>query len=176
MPHEPSTWKNTYGCKHGTKVCADGLHGFRYMRISLDALASDAPYTRPYGRVRIKAIRLQLSAYHGTPDKFAGWFECSDESLTQWWYDGVYTNDLCIDEFRRYDTEPRDGWSETLDGKLVLHDAPKRDRDPYVGDLGVAGRTTFVSRSKGVWPAVTNVLEDLAVHQRHDGFIPPASM
>ncbi|KXH28918.1 alpha-L-rhamnosidase A [Colletotrichum simmondsii] len=130
------TWTAKHGCQHPDEqgkgqVCADGLHGFRYLRIYLDALPSDAPHTTPQGQVNISSVSLALSAYHGTSDTFKGWFECSDEELTQWWFDGVYTNDLCVDEFRgAEDAEPRGAASETLEGKIVLHDAPKRDRDP----------------------------------------------
>lgn len=86
----------------------------------------------------------------------------------------MYTNDLCTDVFRANDTEPRDAVSDGLLGKLVLHDAPKRDRDPYVGDVAVAGLTTFLSHDTA--EAVSNVLADLANNQRDDGWIPPASM
>jgi hypothetical protein len=121
-------------------------------------------------------MSVRLSAFHGTVDTFAGWFECSDEQLSQWWYDGVHTNDLCVDIFRQNDTEPRDAFSKGLEGKLVLHDAPKRDRDPYVGDLAVSALTTYMSRGSEVGLAARNVLADLAQNQRSDGFIPPASM
>ncbi|KAK1634747.1 Six-hairpin glycosidase-like protein [Colletotrichum phormii] len=178
------TWTAKHGCQYPTKdnskgqVCADGLHGFRYVRIYLDALPSDAPHTLPQGEVTISSLSLALSAYHGTPDTFKGWFECSDEELTRWWFDGVYTNDLCVDTFRgAEDAEPRGAASETLEGKVVLHDAPKRDRDPYVGDLAVAALTGYVSHGVGeLSEASRNVLVDLAVHQRGDGWIPPASI
>ncbi|KZL72594.1 alpha-L-rhamnosidase A [Colletotrichum tofieldiae] len=178
------TWTAKHGCQHRDiadgkgQVCADGLHGFRYVRIYLDALPSDAPHTLPHGRVEISNLSLALSAFHGTPDTFAGWFECSDEELTRWWFDGVYTNDLCVDTFRgAEDAEPRGAGSETLEGRVVIHDAPKRDRDPYVGDLAVAALTGYVSHGKGtVSEASGNVLADLAVHQRGDGWIPPASI
>ncbi|KAG7038881.1 alpha-L-rhamnosidase A [Colletotrichum scovillei] len=177
------TWTARHGCQYPGEqgkgqVCADGLHGFRYLRIYLDALPSDAPHTTPQGQVNISSVSLALSAYHGTPDTFRGWFECSDEELTRWWFDGVYTNDLCVDEFRgAEDAEPRGAASETLEGKIVLHDAPKRDRDPYVGDLAVAALTGYVSHGKGTLSeASRNVLVDLAVHQRGDGWIPPASI
>jgi len=168
------TWLNQYGCQHNRKVCSDGLHGFRYLKIYLDALGADAPYTTPYGSISIKSISLQLSAFHGTPSTFTGYFESSDKDLNQWWYDSVYTNDLCTDVFRKNDTEPRNAYSPTLDGKLVLHDGPKRDRDPYVGDLAVASRTSYLSHNTSL--ATRNVLADLADHQRFDGWIPPASM
>ena len=85
---------NQLGCAHGRKVCADGLHGFRYLRLSLAALPEDAPFTTGFGTVPIASISLQYSGFLGTPDTFAGYFECSDRDVTQWWYDGVYTADL----------------------------------------------------------------------------------
>ncbi|TQN75115.1 hypothetical protein CSHISOI_00281 [Colletotrichum shisoi] len=181
---DPYVWTAKHGCQHRDtadgkgQVCADGLHGFRYLRIYLDALPADSPRAVPRGRVEISNLSLTLSAFHGTPETFKGWFECSDEELTGWWFDGVYTNDLCVDTFRgREDAEPRGAGSESLEGKVVIHDAPKRDRDPYVGDLAVAALTGYVSHGKGtVSEASRNVLADLAAHQRGDGWIPPASI
>lgn len=172
--NEKYTWVDKLGCEHERKVCSDGLHGFRYLRISLDALETDAPYTISLGSVSISSIELEWSAYLGTPDTFTGWFECSDEDINQWWYDGVYTVDTNTDYFFKNETEPRDAYSPTLDGKWVIHDGAKRDRDPYVGDLAVASLTSYLSHD---FPeASRNVLEDLAIHQRADGWIPPASM
>ncbi|KAF4911804.1 hypothetical protein CGCF415_v004232 [Colletotrichum fructicola] len=179
---EPYVWTAQHGCQYPGdgggkgKVCVDGLHGFRYLRIYLDALPSDAPYTAPRGQVKIASVSLALSAFHGMPETFRGWFECSDRELTRWWFDGVYTNDLCIDTFRAEDIEPRDADSEFLEGRLVIHDAPKRDRDPYVGDLAVAALTAFLSHGGLVAEASGNVLADLARRQRGDGWIPPASI
>lgn len=155
-------------------MCADGLHGFRYLKVSLEALPEDAPYTSPFGLVSISAVALEYSGFLGTPDTFTGHFECSDSDITQWWYDAVYTTDLCTDVFLANDTEPRGAASPTLLGKLVLHDGAKRDRDPYVGDLAVSALTSYLSHD--AHQAARNVLEDLAIHQRDDGWIPPASM
>lgn len=172
---EQYVWKDTLGCEHDDKkVCADGLHGFRFVKIWLDALESDSPHTSAAGTVSISSIDLEWSAYLGTPDTFTGWFECSDEDITQWWYDGVYTVDTNTDWFLKNETEPRDAYSPTLDGKQVLHDGAKRDRDPYVGDLAIASVTSYLSHDFA--EATFNVLEDLAWHQREDGWIPPASM
>lgn len=171
---EEYTWTDKLGCAYGTKVCSDGLHGFRYVKISLDALPEDAPYTTSLGTVSISSVTLAFSGLRGTPDTFAGWFECSDADLTQWWYDGVYTNDLATDVFRADDTEPRQALSPSLLGKLVLHDGAKRDRDPYVGDLAVSALTSYLSHNTP--EAARNVLADLAEHQRDDGWIPPASI
>ncbi|KAL3427334.1 alpha-l-rhamnosidase [Phlyctema vagabunda] len=174
VPSKAVTWLDDHGCQYGNQVCADGLHGFRYLKIYLDALEADAPYTSSYGEVYIDSLSLNFTAFLGTPDTFTGWFESSDTELNQFWYDAVYTNDLCIDTFRVNDTDPRGAGSESLIGKLVAYDGAKRDRDPYVGDLGVAGRTTYLSHD--VSQAIRNVLADLGDHQRADGWIPPASI
>lgn len=174
VPTTPVTWIDTRGCLDGTKVCADGLHGFRYLKISLDALAKDAPNTQPYGTVKISGVSVDFTAYVGTPYTYSGWFESSDEELNQHWYNASYTNELVTDTFRSTDVEPRDADSPTLEGKLVLHDGPKRDRDPYVGDVAVSGRTSYLTHDVSI--AARNVLADLADHQRSDGWIPPASI
>ncbi|KAL7957254.1 glycoside hydrolase family 78 protein [Trichoderma compactum] len=168
------TWTDFHGCENDTKVCSDGLHGFRYVKIWLEALASDAPYTSSFGSVSISGLSLEWSAFLGTPDTFTGWFECSDAELTQWWYDGVYTVDMGTDVFLANETEPRGASSPTLEGKQVLFDGAKRDRDPYVGDLAVAALTSYLSHNFA--ESTRNVLEDLALHQRTDGWIPPASI
>ncbi|KAI0550430.1 Six-hairpin glycosidase-like protein [Xylaria curta] len=168
------TWENQWGCEYDGQVCSDGLHGSRYVRISLDALTTDAPYTSPGGQVNISSVGLRWSGYLGTPDTFTGWFECSDANLTQWWYDGVYTLDMGTVTFGANDTEPRDATSPSLLGKLVLQDGAKRDRDPYIGDLAVSSLTSYLSHDTS--EASLNILEDLAAHQRADGWIPPASI
>ncbi len=53
-------------------------------------------------------------------------------------------------------------------------DGAKRDRDPYDGDLAVSALTDYLTHD--VKAAATNVLADLANHQRADGYIPPASI
>ncbi|KAI1378370.1 glycoside hydrolase family 78 protein [Hypoxylon crocopeplum] len=172
--NEPFTWLDQWGCEFGSQVCSDGLHGFRYLKVELDAIAEDAPYTSPYGEIVINSVSLQWSGYLGTPDTYTGWFECSDADLTQWWYDGAYTTEMCTDIFRDNDTEPRGASSPSLLGKWVLLDGAKRDRDPYMGDLAVAALTSYLSHD--IPEAARNVMEDLAQHQRDDGWIPPASI
>lgn len=176
VQRQPYTWTNKLGCQfpEDRKVCSDGFHGFRYLRISLQALDEDAPHTTGFGNVSLSGVRLAYSGFIGTPDTFTGYFECSNETLNQWWYDGVYTNDLATDIFRANDTEPRDAFTPGLVDKIVLHDGAKRDRDPYVGDLAVSAMTLYVSH--GDPSPARNVLADLANHQRSDGWIPPASI
>jgi hypothetical protein len=174
VPTKPTRWTDSKTCLDGTKVCSDGLHGFRYLKISLDALATDAPDTEPSGEVDISGVSLDFTAYLGTPDTYQGWFESSDNQLNQYWYDASYTNELVTDTFRPSDVDPRGADSPTLDGKLVLQDGAKRDRDPYVGDIAVSGRTDYLTHDVGA--AAEDVLADLANHQRADGWIPPASI
>ncbi|CAJ2506022.1 Uu.00g001520.m01.CDS01 [Anthostomella pinea] len=182
VKNEPYTWLNQWGCEYGSQVCSDGLHGFRYVKISLDALPADAPYTSSAGEVSINAVTLRWSGFRGTLDSYTGWFECSDAALTHWWFDGVYTTEMCTDVFRANDTDPRSAASPSLLNQWVVHDGAKRDRDPYVGDLAVAGLTSYLSHGSPTTisssiSAVRTVLDDLAAHQRAaDGWIPPASI
>ncbi|AHH99775.1 alpha-L-rhamnosidase C-terminal domain-containing protein [Kutzneria albida] len=139
------------------------LHGFRYLKISTDR-----------GELAISSVSLDFAPFLGTPETYTGWFESSDQQLNQFWYNASYTNELCTDTFRPADVDPRGADSPSLRGKLVLHDGAKRDRDPYVGDLAVSGRTAYLTHE--VKLAARNVLADLAEHQRADGWIPPASI
>jgi hypothetical protein len=174
VPTTPTVWRDTKGCQSGTQVCADGLRGFRYLRISLDALASDAPLAQLSGEVRINGVSLDFTPFLGTPSTYRGWFESSDEDLNRYWYNASYTNELGMDTFRESDVDPRGAFSPSLDGKVVLHDGAKRDRDPYVGDVAISGLTEYLTHQDGT--AARNVLADLADHQRADGWIPPASI
>jgi len=174
VPATPETWTDSHGCAHGTQVCDDGLHGFRYLKITLAALASDAPYTANDGTVRISGVSLDFTAYLGTPSTYKGWFLSSDNQLNQYWYGASYTNELVTDTFRPSDVDPRNADNPGLDGKLVLFDGAKRDRDPYDGDIAVSGLTDYLTHDIGAAPR--DVLADLADHQRSDGWIPPASI
>ena len=169
-------WTDSRGCQYDNKVCADGLHGFRYVSLYLDALDSDAPYTQPNGSIAISSVHLNYTGFLGTPSSFQGWFECSDNQLNEFWYASAYTSDMVTDTFRSADCDPRDAASPDLEGKLVLHDGAKRDRDPYVGDVAISGITTYLTHGNLTSSAAGNVLADVAKHQRSDGWIPPASI
>ena len=175
VPAAGASWTDTAGYQSGTQVYAQGLHGFRYMKITLDALPSDTPAAVAYGQVAIDAVSLKFHAYLGTPDTYAGWFLCSDDALNRYWYGAAYTNELVVAPFLADDCDPRNAASPTLLGELVLLDGAKRDRDPYVGDIAVSGRTLYLTHPDAA-AAARNVLADLAAHQRSDGWIPPASI
>ncbi|MFE9809759.1 alpha-L-rhamnosidase C-terminal domain-containing protein [Streptomyces sp. NPDC005227] len=175
VPAKGADWTDHKGFQSDGKVYADGLHGFRYLKITLDALPGDAPVAQSWGTVEIDSVSLDFTAYLGTPSTYRGWFLCSDDDLNRYWYGASYTNELVTDTFRQDDVDPRNAWSPSLEGKLVLHDGPKRDRDPYVGDLAVSARTLYLTHDDAA-AAARNVLADLAEHQRADGWIPPASI
>ena len=137
-------------------------------------MPADAPYTSSYGEVSIDSLSLNYTAFLGTPDTYTGYFESSDDQLNQWWYDAVYTVDLCTVVLDANSTDPRDAASPGILDKLVLIDGAKRDRLPYTGDLAVSARTSYLTHD--VPEAARNVLEDIANHQRADGWLPPASM
>ena len=169
-------WTDSHGCQHDQQVCADGLHGFRYVSIVLDALDTDSPYTQPNGTISISSVSLQYTGFLGTESTYQGWFECSDTQLNQFWYAASYTNDMITDTFLSSDCDPRDAANAQLEGTLVLQDGAKRDRDPYAGDVAVSGITTYLTHGDQTSPAAGNVLANLAEHQRSDGWIPPASI
>ncbi|HJP72660.1 MAG TPA: alpha-L-rhamnosidase C-terminal domain-containing protein [Pseudonocardiaceae bacterium] len=175
VPAAGGVWRDREGFQSGNQVHAEGLHGFRYVTITLDALATDAPAALPYGTVAIDAVALDWGAYLGTPQSYAGWFLCSDDDLNRYWYGAAYTNELVTAPFLASDCDPRQAASPSLLGKLVLQDGAKRDRDPYVGDIGVSGRTLYLTHPDAA-AAARDVLADLAEHQRADGWIPPASI
>ena len=175
VPAAGAKWTDTEGDESGTQVYAEGLHGYRYVKITLDALPTDAPAALPYGTVAIDSVSIDFTGYIGTPESYGGWFLCSDEDLNRYWYAAAYTNELITDTFLASDCDPRNADSPTLEGLLVLQDGAKRDRDPYVGDISVSGRTLFLTHPDAA-AASRNVLADLAAHQNSNGWIPPASI
>ncbi|MFJ6752913.1 discoidin domain-containing protein [Streptomyces sp. NPDC091266] len=63
VPAGGASWTDQKGYgSGGDKVYADGLHGFRYLKITLDALPSDAPAAQPWGTVAIDAVALDFTA------------------------------------------------------------------------------------------------------------------
>jgi hypothetical protein len=175
VPAAGAKWTDKEGYASGDQVHAEGLHGFRYVRITLDALPADAPAALPYGQVAIDSVALDFTGYLGTAASYGGWFLCSDDDLNRYWYACAYTNELITDTFLASDCDPRNAATPSLEGLLVLQDGAKRDRDPYVGDIAVSGRTLYLTHPDAA-AAARNVLTDLAAHQRSDGWIPPASI
>jgi hypothetical protein len=68
---------------NGTQVCPDGLHGFRYLKIYLDAVDSDGGITQAHGTVKITLLSLDYTTFLGTPETYKGCFESLDKQLKQ---------------------------------------------------------------------------------------------
>lgn len=170
------SWSDTATCQFAddSQICADGQRAFRYVRIFIQQTAGAENYSSPTGWVNISSVSLDFTPYLGLPSTYQGYFLSSDELLNRIWYASVYSVELNTDSFLPNSTDPRDAFSNTLANKTVLFDGAKRDRDPYAGDVAVQSLVDFVSHAAGV--GSRNVLEDLALHQRSDGWIPPASI
>ncbi|MFN8537617.1 MAG: alpha-L-rhamnosidase C-terminal domain-containing protein [Thermomicrobiales bacterium] len=174
VPAAGETWVDRNGCQFAGHVCADGLRGFRYVRIALAVKPGDEQYAASAGAVEIDYVRVNYTPYLGTPDTYRGWFLSSDDTLNRAWYASVYTTELNADRVTADSVDPRGGWSASLDGQVVLLDGAKRDRAPYIGDVLVAGTTFMLAHGDG--GPVATVLADLAAHQREDGYVPPSTI
>jgi hypothetical protein len=65
-------------------------------------------------------VRFRVEMDHKYyPVTYKGSFNCSDPELTRMWYMGAYTSHLCMQE--------------------QIWDAPKRDREAWIGDLAISG-------------------------------------
>ena len=146
-------------------------------------LSEDHPRCARHRRARRAALRHGryrrrrpgLGAYLGTPQSYAGWSLLGRRSEPLLVRRRVHQRDGHRAVPGQRLPDPRGAASPTLLGKLVLQDGAKRDRDPYVGDIGVSGRTLYLTHPDAA-AAARDVLADLADHQRADGWIPPASI
>lgn len=66
VPPDGADWQDRRGFQHNGKVYPDGLNGFRYLKISLDALAADAPAAQPWDTVEIGSVSLDFTGYLGS--------------------------------------------------------------------------------------------------------------
>ncbi|KZV82598.1 Six-hairpin glycosidase [Exidia glandulosa HHB12029] len=170
-------WTDNRVCQFEDKtVCSDGLRGFRYLRIFLGQTPGAESHSSPTGWVEVapSGLWLDFTPYLGTPDTYNGYFISSDDLLNKIWYASVYTVELNTDTFTADTIDPRNSFTPGLDGKIVVHDGAKRDRDPYVGDVAVQSIVDLVSHANK--DGARNVLLDLAANQRDDGWMPPASV
>ena len=175
VPAKGGVWSDREGYETGNQVYAEGLHGFRYLKITLDALPTDAPAALPYGTVAIDAVALDWGAYLGTPDSYAGWFLCSDDALNRYWYGAAYTNEMVTAPFLASDCDPRGAASPTLLGSSCSRTGPSATATPTSATSACpAARSTSPTPTRP--HAARDVLADLAGHQRADGWIPPASI
>lgn len=117
--------------------------GFRYLTLFLD---SDSSAT-----VEISDISLEISFQPTWSNlrAYQGYFHSSDELLDKIWYSGAYTlqtNSVPSNTGR--DSSVKSGWRNDKyigPGNTVLLDGAKRDRWVWIGDMGVAVPSAFVS-------------------------------
>jgi hypothetical protein len=143
--HGTQMWRPPQGAGHFESVQLT----FRYVMLFLSET----------GSVEIDEISLYFTPFLGTPDRYAGCFESSDDELNRIWYAGAYTLEL--------------NTVALPDGREMIFDGAKRDRAVWIGDLAVQARIEHVTHYRP--NAIRDSLADMAVRQRHDGSIPPAS-
>lgn len=119
--------------------------GFRYLTVFLVADVS--------ATVSVKNIRVEISFQPTWPNlrAYQGYFSSSEEVLDRVWYSGAYTlqtNSVPGNTGRANVQTNRTGWDNAAyigPGDTILLDGAKRDRWVWIGDMGVAVPSAFVS-------------------------------
>ncbi len=113
------------------------------------------------------------------PHPYEGWFRCSDDQLNRIWYTGAYTIQICTHPHeesgcylhpipREYGDFPRN-WRSKY-GTYVIWDAPRRDREVWIGDMWPECLSLLYSfRAPEV---MKTSLHAVATRQKPDGQIP----
>lgn len=120
--------------------------GFRYFTVFLDSPTEDT-------RLEISNITLEISFQPTWPNlkAYRGYFHSDDELLNKIWYSGAYTvqtNSVPGNTGRNNaDASPSDWRNDAwiTNGATVLLDGAKRDRWVWIGDMGTAVPSAFVS-------------------------------
>ncbi|KAH6639855.1 alpha-rhamnosidase [Boeremia exigua] len=159
---------------HGRYVMPDARlrGGFRYLTVFLLAPAGAA--------IEIKNVSVELSFQPTWPNlrAYQGYFASSEEILDRVWYSGAYTlqtNSVPGNTGRANVQTDRVGWDNGAyigPGETVLLDGAKRDRWVWIGDMGVAVASAFVST--GELESTRNALRAIFDYQSADGTLPKA--
>jgi hypothetical protein len=123
-------------------------------------------------------VRFKVE-FTGWTGDFKGHFICSDELLNRIWYAGAYTIQICTQPHElsgsyNHLLPPQHGdfpnhWRSPY-GRHVLWDAPRRDREVWIGDMWPECHGLLYAFYA---PEVIKAsLHAVAVHQREDGLIP----
>lgn len=137
--------------------------GFRYLTIFLVANADAC--------VTLRNVKLEVSFQPTWPNlrAYQGYFYSSEELLDKVWYSGAYTlqtNSVPGTTGRANVQTNRTGWNNAAyigPGETVLLDGAKRDRWVWIGDMGVAVPSAFVST--GDMESTKNALEAIFDNQ-----------
>lgn len=168
-PREDAEWKLA---DSSTLYVDDAFLSLRYLRIHLDA-GSILPKKRS---VTMRSIGIRETSF---PAIYKGGFRCGDDLLDRIWYSAAYTVRLCIQE-NRHSTcylDPSDkerkrfieSWTSHF-SKYVIWDAPRRDREVWLGDLRPEALAVY---SAFFCPEViASSLHLLADQQTADGLMP----
>lgn len=119
--------------------------GFRYLTVFVIASADMC--------VLVRNVKLEISFQPTWPNlrAYQGYFYSSEELLSRIWYSGAYTlqtNSVPGSTGRANVRTNRTGWDNAAyigPGETVLLDGAKRDRWVWIGDMGVAVPSAFVS-------------------------------
>ncbi|KAF9871875.1 alpha-l-rhamnosidase [Colletotrichum karsti] len=159
----------------GSYVMPDGKlrGGFRYLTLFLTSSASNVS-------LEIRNISLEISFQPTWSDlrAYQGYFYSSDELLNRIWYSGAYTlqtNSVPGKTGRVGTSTLKGGWQNDAyigPGNTVLLDGAKRDRWVWIGDMGTAVPSAFVST--GDMESTKNALLAIYDNQASDGTLPKA--
>ncbi|KAF5019944.1 hypothetical protein F66182_8041 [Fusarium sp. NRRL 66182] len=146
--------------------------GFRYLTLFL---SSDRPST-----LEIKNMTLEIGFQPTWANlrAYQGYFDSSDDLINKIWYAGAYTlqtNAGAPKTGRARVSSSRPGWSNDATigpGDTVLLDGAKRDRWVWIGDMGVAVPSAFLST--GDVESSKNALLAIYDNQKSDGTLPKA--
>lgn len=118
--------------------------GFRYLTLFLDSASA--------GTLEVTPISLELGFQPTWSDlrAYKGYFNSNDELLNKIWYAGAYTlqTNAVPPHTGRRNVDNKPGWhnNEVIGGgSSVLLDGAKRDRWVWIGDMGIAVPSAFVS-------------------------------
>lgn len=165
-------WVDTPGCQFSDgAVCADGVHGFRYVRVFIPQLPISgipSPHSSPTGWVDISGISLKTSPYKGAVSTYSGHFLSSDDLLNRIWYACAYTAELSQDIYHSYSNDKLIPNVASTNGNRVFFYGPNH-RDPYTPAIWVESLVDLVSHGAG--SAAKTILLDRATHQLSSGMI-----
>ncbi|KAJ4248487.1 hypothetical protein NW762_012825 [Fusarium torreyae] len=140
--------------------------GFRYLTLFLESEKS--------AQVNILDIALEISFQPTWADlkAYQGYFHSSNTLINKIWYSGAYTlqTNSVPGKTGRIEPRSRSGWQNDEyigPGDTVLLDGAKRDRWVWIGDMGTAVPSAFVST--GDIESTKNAL--LAIYNNQVGFI-----
>ncbi|KAF7557605.1 hypothetical protein G7Z17_g548 [Cylindrodendrum hubeiense] len=145
--------------------------GFRYLTL-FQTSSSNSTLT-------IDDITLEISFQPTWSNlrAYQGYFQCNEELLNKVWYSGAYTlqTNSCPGNAGRAAVKSRKGWinNEYIGpGDTVLLDGAKRDRWVWIGDMGTAVPSAFVST--GDLESTKNALQAIYSGQASTGVLPKA--